>query len=276
MASNQGDPPSYEAATSTPSSHGQGAPKVRNGIPAQSRRSMEDEGRALPPGWVRQYDAREHHQFFIDTRSDPPRSIWQHPYDDDTYMSSLAPEERARIRGLHRVPSEADVEAESSDDDEHSHGHNAPLPPRSSEPPIGGVHKLGRRMKDKITGSTHEEREVGRRKRAEQEQQTYARHQMYRQAMSRALETGEPQLIGKDRNGRDVYIESPYGPGRPYGGNGYGYNPYNQGPYGNPNVRYMRPQQPYRRPYGYGYGGGLGLPLGMGILGGGLLAGSIF
>jgi hypothetical protein len=245
---------------------------------------MEDESRPLPPGWVRQYDAKEHHQFFVDTNKNPPRSIWQHPYDDDVYMNSLSPEERAKIQGLHRVPTDADIAAESSDDDTH-HEHVQPeLPPRPSGNTSRGSdnRSFGRRMKDKLTGTTHEERARERAQREEEERQAYERHQMYRAAMAKAMETGQPQFIGKDRTGRDVYIEPPsgmgYGSGYPgqggYGNGGYGYNPYSQGPYTNPNARFIRPQAPYSRPYYGGYGGGLGLPIGLG-LGGGLLMGSM-
>ncbi|RDW64223.1 hypothetical protein BP5796_10725 [Coleophoma crateriformis] len=273
-------PPSYETAIAPPS-QGNAIPKIRNGIPHQTRRSMEDESRPLPEGWVRSYDPDSHHQFFVDTRRDPPASIWEHPYDNEAYLSSLSPEERAHIKGIHRVPSERDVEAESSDDENHAaDGRHPPLPPRSKEEPLGGVHKLGRRMKDKLTNSTHQEREVKREERAKEEQATYERHQKIRAAMSRAMETGEPQLLGKDKNGRDLYIEPPPGIGsgnRAYNG-GVGYSPYNNGRYGY-NSTYVRPQYPYHRPnrYGYGYGAGYGLPLGLGVgaLGGGLLLGGM-
>ncbi len=60
-------PPSYEAATASSSAApAQGIRRVstdspaartaRNGIPPDQRRSMEDEGRALPEGWVRSFD----------------------------------------------------------------------------------------------------------------------------------------------------------------------------------------------------------------------------
>lgn len=135
-----------------------------------------------------------------------------------------------------------------------------------------GVHKLGRKMKDKLTSTTHVEREQTRRQREEKERRIYEQHQMYRRAMSKAAQTGEPQCIGKDKSGRDVYIEPPMGMGgRGYAGNGYGYNPYSQGGYAPPNSRYIRPQGPYRRPYGGGYGGGYGMGMGMPLLlGGGL------
>jgi hypothetical protein len=242
---------------------------------------MEDEGRPLPHGWIRQHDPKTHHQFFVDTNVEPPRSIWHHPYDDKTYMSSLSPEERAKIQGLHRVPTNHDIIAAYSDDEQDHHDIPHELPPRPTNQPSKGIHRFGRRMKDKITNTTHEEREKMRAERAKAEQEAYERHQMYRQAMSRAMETGEPQLIGKDKEGKDVYIEPPYQggyPGQGYGGgygqNGYGYNPYTQGPYANPNARFLRPVDEYSRPYYGGYGGGLGLPIGLG-LGGGLLAGSL-
>lgn len=244
---------------------------------------MEDEARELPDGWVRQFDSKTHHQFFVDTRSDPPRSIWHHPYDDEQYMNSLSPAERSRISGLHRVPSEADVADESTDEEDH-HGE---LPPRQTDAPTG-IHKLGRKMKDKLTSSTHEERELQRQKRAEHERRLYEQHQHTRRCMARAMETGQPQLLGKDKDGHDVYIEPPegYGPnggyrGGRFGDNAYGVSPYAEGLYANPNARFVRPESPYNRPYGYGYGGGYGMPLGMPLgmmgmgLGGGLLMGGL-
>lgn len=247
------------------------------------RRSMEDEGRPLPEGWVRSYDPENDHQFYVDTTRDPPRSIWQHPYDDDTYLSSLPEKERARIRSLHQVPSHADIAAESSDDDDH-HGSqpfkgaeapgktvtSAPQAQSLDDRPKGGASRFGRKLKDKITNSTHEERESQRRERALQEQQLYERHRMIRQAMAEAMRTGQPQFIGKDpRTGQDLYVEPPNGPQLQPGASRI--NPYAQGPYTNPNARFVRPADPYSRPYGGGYGGGYGLPLAGGLLGGLLL-----
>ena len=281
-------PPSYTEAQASPSkpTHLEVPHKTRNGIPPHIRRSMEDEARPLPTGWVRQLDTKTQHQFFVDTASSPPRSIWHHPYDDDDYLSSLTEEERERVKSLHRVPTREDLEAESSDDD-HSHhvgeaGEGAGARVGREEEPKG-VHKLGRKMKDKITNSTHQEREARRRQREEEERQAYAQHIHLRNQMSKAAETGTPQLLGKDREGRDVYVEPPaygggygaYGGGG-YGGGGYGYSPYVQGgPYADPNTRFVRPQAPYERPYGGGYGGGYGLPL-LGLGGGLLLGGLLF
>ncbi|GME25148.1 ww rsp5 wwp protein [Neofusicoccum parvum] len=273
-------PPSYEAATNTTGSSSTPQRPPRNGIPAERRRSMEDEVRPLPAGWVRQYDQKSEHQFFVDTRSDPPRSIWHHPYDDEQYLASLPPAEVENITRLHRSISLQDITAESSDDDADDHKNKAQPAKQPGTSPKGsdevhGLHKLGRRIKDRLTHTDHAQREAQRRQRAEQERQAYAAHLAARRALSRALETGEPQYLCKDRDGRDVYIVPPRGVGAPSGA--YGYDPYAQGPFGGTaNARYLRPTTPYSRPYGYGYGGGYGFPLLGGFMGGALLGGLLF
>ena len=317
-----GPPPAYEEATGSKRNSTQARPfssssrldVPRNGIPTSHRRSMEDEGRSLPPGWVRQFDAKEAHQFFVDTDANPPRSIWHHPYDDEQYLSTLTSEERELLQSKDKPPSKADIAAESSADDSdiesplhkrppptsqprlQSSGpfSSSPLPPRpqNTQPshPPKGIHKIGRRFKDSLLGSNHEERAQERLRRAEEEREAHARYQQMRSAMVRAAETGQPQLLGKTAEGKDVYMEPPRND--PYGnplysqqqlaGNGapyQAYNPYIQGPYANPNnrfVAYPRPDYAYGRPGGYGYGGGLGLPLVGGLLGGALLGGILF
>ncbi|KAF2028708.1 hypothetical protein EK21DRAFT_101601 [Setomelanomma holmii] len=286
-------PPSYEAATGSSSAQAAPEPGIhrvstdgpghrteRNGIPPERRRSMEDEMRELPPGWVRSFDPQEGHQFFVDTTANPPRSIWVHPYDDEQFLSTLSPEERKKHSRMKRTMTLDDLAAEDSD--------NEDLPRRptskgktsgtaagsSSDPQPTGFHKFSRKLKDKITGQTHQEREQARIRRAEQERQAYLAHLRARQALMKAIETGQPQFLCKDQQGRDVYIEPPRGPYAPRGA--YGYNPYAQGPYTNPNMRIVRPAGPYGRPYGYGYGGGAGLPIAAGFLGGALLGGALF
>ena len=310
-------PPAYEDATrprtaayTRPTTYSSSShlDVPRNGIPALHRRSMEDEGRPLPPGWVRQFDTKEGHQFFVDTTANPPRSIWHHPYDDEQYLSTLSSEEREKLEATTRTPSHADIAAESSAD-ESDYGspskHPQPKPSASNPTPdlperphpqsqhvensgAGGLGKIGRKLKDKITASTHEERVRVRQRRAQEEQEAYARYQRIRTAMIQAAQTGQPQLLGKNADGQDVYIEPPrtdpygnYAYAGSYGGGGpyQAYNPYAQGPYANPNnrfVAYPRPNYAYGRPYGYGYGGGMGMPLMGGLLGGMMLGGLMF
>lgn len=232
---------------------------------------MEDEMRPLPEGWVRSYDPKSNHQFFVDTTKEPPRSIWHHPYDDDEYIDSLPEKERQRIRyELH------DAKKVGADDDEIRSSDNlAPTAsPYSAADQPKGIHKFGRKLKDKVTGTTHEEREERRRQEAIEEEQAYRLHLAYRDAMNRAIQTGQPQFLGKDREGKEIFIEPPNGQRAPPGA--YGYNPYAEGPYANPNARFIRPDYPYSRPYGGGYGGGYGLPLAGGLLGGALLGSLLF
>ena len=292
-------PPSYAQATgsSTASTRLQ-VPNARNNIPVHHRRSMEDENRPLPLGWVRQFDAQHEHQFFVDTTKDPPRSVWHHPYDDQQYLSTLSSEERERIQALSKTPSKRDTETMSTDGSVHedvgdskqdayprldkpSEAHASSSTAEGSSSQAAEQQqkpKLGRRLKDKLTGSTHEQRVAEREQRAREEEAQYEQYLHMRGAMKRAYQTGEPQFLGKDREGRDIYVEPPGGPdfAGQHRGNVY-VNPYNQGPYANPNARFIRPADPYYRPYGGGYGGGFGLPLavGGGLAGGLLLGGAL-
>ena len=248
-------------------------------MPASVRRSIEVEGRALPTGWVRSYDPEHNHQFFVDTTKDPPRSTWVHPYDDDEYLATLSTEERERIEeesmGRGHPPTKEDIIAGHSDveDDQPTSNHYpaGELPPRPGDKGKGKDKSFGRKFKDKVTGTTHEQREEIRRRRAEEERKMYQQHLKIRQAMGEAARTGQPVHVGKDSDGKDIYVEPPAPPPGPYGySGGYGVNPYRGGIYSTPNARYIRPPNPYARPAGYGYGGGYGLPL---ALGGGLMGG---
>lgn len=295
-------PPSYQQATGSSTASGAASSSTRpaaqsasstlkvpgqddekNGIPMSARRSMEDEGRPLPKGWVRTFDPASKHQFFVDTTKDPPRSIWMHPYDDEEYLSTLSGEERERIeedsmnRGRRDPPSKEDIIAAHSDaEDEEPTSATSTRPPNELPPRPDGKGKekdtrgFGRKFKDKVTGTTHEEREAQRRKRAEEERRMYEFHMKIRQAMATAQRTGQPQFVGKETDGKEIWVEPPnYSNPAGYRG-GYGYDPYRGGVYTTPNARYIRPPNPYARPYGGGYGGGYGLPL---ALGGGLLGG---
>ena len=227
---------------------------------------MEDEARPLPSGWIRQWDSKERHHFYVDTAANPPRSIWHHPYDDDDYLRGLSSEERERLQESDRLPSHKmhSMQGDSSEEDDPSSPYKpgAELPPRpTARDRKASKAGLGTRMKDKLTGTTKEERQAQRAKQAEEERKYYEMHQKYRQAMDEAMRTGQPVFVAKDKDGRDVYIEPPGGPGA----SGYAsqqgrsgaqmLNPYTNGPYANPNARFVRPQAQYARPMGYGYGG---------------------
>lgn len=290
-------PPSYALATGS-SATSQPTQSSHLEVPAPqaaSRKSMEDEARPLPTGWIRQWDTKEHHQFYVDTKADPPRSIWVHPLDDDETWRNLSSEEKERLQAEEAKLQHHHVAPESSKSSHHdtkppldTKPSQAPpehfpsdLPPRTSQsqPHVSGTQQkkgFTERLKDKVTGMTHEEREHERAVRAEEERQYYEMHARFRTALHRAQMTGQPQWFAKDRDGRDIFIEPPSGPGYGYGGygpRGVGYNPYTSGPYSNPNARFVRPSYAYGRP---GYGGGMALPVAGGLLGGAMLGGLLF
>ncbi|PWN40455.1 hypothetical protein IE81DRAFT_325566 [Ceraceosorus guamensis] len=299
-------PPSYDAAATAPARAGGANPNSASStpsrrpslIPAQDRRSMEDLGRPLPQGWVRQYDPRNRHHFYVDTTVNPPRSIWEHPLDDEQYKNahrgkgSKEPEVLAskRLSGYHTVDETTDEEGSRADPNagpsasasgtrqhETMGSHSANQDAQSgSKPAATGVKKFGQTMKNKMTGTTHAERVEKRRKQREAEEEAYRQHQAIRAALHRAAQTGQPQLLGRDQRGRDIFAQPPPSMD-PYAAPSLGYTPYQTEtayPYG-PGT-YAAPYGPYRRRPGYGYGGGMGLPIAGGLMGGLLLGGLLF
>ncbi|KAK4104412.1 hypothetical protein N658DRAFT_513314 [Parathielavia hyrcaniae] len=268
MATPSDQPPSYDQAV-------KGGPDAlpqeeRNGIPLHARRSMEDELRPLPEGWVREFDPETQHQFFVDTKASPPRSIWHHPYDDDDYLASLPSQERDTIVATHsaphRKPSSADIAAEDTDAEDDS--EDASKQHEHDKTKGEKVKSLGRRLKDHLTGSTHEQRAADRERRAEAEKELYRQHRMLRQAMITAMRTGRPQSFGRDSNGTELFLEPP-GHTFPGVARVKRLSPYfSEVVYEGHGGRYGRPMAPYGRVVGRGYGGGLGYPMMMPMMGG--------
>ncbi|RKF72658.1 putative ww rsp5 wwp protein [Golovinomyces cichoracearum] len=285
-------PPPY---TSRPSYDNNNRNQTEDNLPRSSpslspsaRRSMEDEFRPLPEHWIRQYDVRSGHQFFVDTSQIPPRSIWHHPYDDTIYISSLPQPERLKIENLGKrshISLGTSTISPSSVQTQRDEYHES----------FSGIQNFGRRLKDAILNSTHDERIKARKDRERMEIELYRQHQHIRAKMSEAIQTGKPQLIGKDSEGKDVWIDTPKTYNSNMGGNyssllgasltmsgrefcgrnKHVFNPYGSGLSYGSDSRYARPQAPYQRPIGIRYGGGMGLPLGVGIAGG-MIGGLMF
>ncbi|GAA5976106.1 hypothetical protein JCM21900_006778, partial [Sporobolomyces salmonicolor] len=149
-----------------------------SGIPSDERRSMDDAMRPLPEGWRREFDPTTEHFFYVEVTANPPRSIWTHPYDP------LDPEPL-----VSRLPSRLpQPEYLSSHPGDKSHSriyalppgpppapHPAPTSPTPEKQPAADAGKakpkddrtFGRKMKDKLTGTTHEQRVAQRRRQAE-------------------------------------------------------------------------------------------------------------
>ncbi|KAG9036284.1 hypothetical protein FRB95_009432 [Tulasnella sp. JGI-2019a] len=83
MASiNEPPPPKYHRRESDPD--------LKRSISQVQHMSMEDEKRHLPEGWVRQFDTKSSHYFYVDTRANPSRSIWVHPFEDLQWQKETA------------------------------------------------------------------------------------------------------------------------------------------------------------------------------------------
>ncbi len=92
---------SSDSVSSTVSSDG----GFKSGVPEDDRRSMDDEMRDLPKGWVRCFDSKwipssstkwsslnrnlfsSGHHFYVDEAT--KRSSWIHPYDDAEFLQTL-------------------------------------------------------------------------------------------------------------------------------------------------------------------------------------------
>ncbi|KAK4050820.1 hypothetical protein OIV83_003242 [Microbotryomycetes sp. JL201] len=210
----------------------------------------------LPPGWRREFSSEHERFFYVDTNAKPPRSIWTHPYQDPVYLNSLSEKERKEILGDNPPPAVPDATGANSSHGNFSHLHQpSGSGTSSSKTQDKKDRSLGRKMKDKITGTTHEQRVAERKRRKEQEMKQYQQYIMARQ-----------QLLEAQRSGRYVPMYAP--PAGPFSRPVYGYpgSMYGQyGYYGSPYGGYG-----YRRP---GYGGP-GMAAGGGLLGG-LLVGSL-
>ncbi|KAM7202635.1 hypothetical protein V8F20_004424 [Naviculisporaceae sp. PSN 640] len=297
--------PTYEQATRSRSSTAspiveENDTTEHNGIPLRTRRSMEDELRPLPDRWVRTFDPATQHQFFVDTVSSPTRAIWHHPYDDDVYMSTLSQNERDSINAS--FPNNPYAEPDETRDivpngDAHTSKHgNQSLPSRPTQD-YDHHRSLGRKLKDTLTGHLHRGRNQdttipnptypGNANPSEQklqrdashstpssseqnsheseEREMHRQHLLLRRGMSAAMNTSKPQLLGRDQNGTNVYLEPPghmfpgvdtsrVKPLSPYLNEVfYEHDPSNQdGDFPGPEGRYLRPRGEM---YGFAYGG---------------------
>ncbi|KAL8277981.1 hypothetical protein RQP46_009613 [Phenoliferia psychrophenolica] len=232
-------------------------PDLDDPIPNDERASMEEEYRELPEGWVRQYS--QNHAFYVDTAANPPRSIWTHPYDDIEYLRSLPESSEVRqhyIAEFHEAQKQEKGNTKVSEDRKGSDPRlYAPSASSGGNAAAGSSsagasdekkddRSMGRKIKDKMTGTNHDQRVRARREQKEQELKQYQQFVMRRE-----------QLIQAQRN-----------------------NPHNYAP---PMQGYPGASRGYRAGGGYGYGGGgyggrrgMG-PMGYGAMGmgGGLMGG---
>ncbi|KAJ9108747.1 hypothetical protein QFC21_000067 [Naganishia friedmannii] len=238
----------------------------------EARKSMDDEYRELPEGWIRCFDKNTNHHFYVDVATE--RSSWLHPYDDPVYLSSLpdthpanpnsevARAARAKHEEIAKTVQQKKPATGSSSSsgrqDVHSAAQAAMAGGSASRP--REERSMGGKLKDKLLGSTKEERRKAKLEQQARDRKAAEEYLARRKALMEK-QANDPRLQG-------YYSSSPYrysAPMDPYRsrydvmyGPRYGYRP----GYGG----YMS------NGYGYGYGGGLGMGgLGMGLGGGAML-----
>ncbi|GLB36016.1 hypothetical protein LshimejAT787_0303040 [Lyophyllum shimeji] len=148
--------------------------------------------RPLPDGWIRQIDQQSGHPFYVDTKADPPRSVWVHPYEDEQYLNEH-PEAREKIARTSESSSQTRT--------------FSPIP-ENNVPRTRKRGFLGK-IKDKLIG-TKEERELAKRRAELLEEQ---RRQQWLAQAARAPQLGGPQYgYGQPQYG---YGQQQYGYGQP-------------------------------------------------------------
>jgi hypothetical protein len=154
---------------------------------------MSSDDLPLPYGWIREFDPKSNHPFWVrsyvlglnflrqhpllisalqvDTKADPPRAIWTHPYDDEQYLREH-PDVREKVESLARQQQDS-KDSPSSNSRRHSfNGHDSAsmVPENDAANPNSskkGKEKRGffGKLKDKAIG-TKEEREAYKKEQA--------------------------------------------------------------------------------------------------------------
>ncbi|KAL1670434.1 hypothetical protein GGF50DRAFT_109409 [Schizophyllum commune] len=202
----------------------------------------------LPEGWTRQM--HEGTPFYVDTRANPPRSIWVHPYEDEQFLR-----ENPGVRpGGARRPSVSPQPSPGGDRGLFGSSHNY-------QPPMGQPSKHGKAaLVEKLI------KKVMHSKSGHHQQQQY-----YPSSQGMSSHYARPQHGGMGG--------SPFGGGGPGMGMGMGHGPghhghqgFGGGGMGGGGPMFVQQGRPHRR-MGGGMGG-MGMPL-MGGMAGGLLLGEM-
>ncbi|KDQ63411.1 hypothetical protein JAAARDRAFT_29443 [Jaapia argillacea MUCL 33604] len=255
----------------------------------------------LPSGWAQEWDPNQNHPFWVDTKANPPRAIWTHPYEDEQYLDEH-PEVRQKVLAQLKASGVPDSDNgglgpppayDDKDSRRHSYaGDESPKTERPSyerhattPPPEGkgkGKAKEAQKrgffgkMKDKAIGTKEEREEAKRQQKILDAEREKRRQELMKQRMEMMQ-----QRYGQGYPGQSA-SSSRYGPptGNPYamsmGGNPYysnGPDPYGYGGYGGGYGGGFGGGYGRRRGGGFG-GGGLAVPL-LGGLAGGLLLGDV-
>ncbi|KAL7422381.1 hypothetical protein Q5752_003027 [Cryptotrichosporon argae] len=239
------------------------------GLDEDGRRSMDDERRDLPEGWVRCFDPKEQHHFYVDTRT--KRATWVHPYDDAEFLRSLP-----RSHPAHPDSHEAQAVRKRSEDEktlldkaraaEAAGGAGAPGPSGAAATSSAVTGKVkGAQTATNAHGDAHgdeHDRNWFQKKKDQligtKEERAQAKGDKRRQrkeAHERALKAQADYIKRRDELIKKQLQNDPsirmY-----YAGDPFAYAP--------PLTPYSRTGGLYSSPYGYGYSGGYGRRYGYG------------
>lgn len=239
----------------------------------------------LPYGWVKEYDPATEHPFYVDTKSNPPRSIWVHPYEDQQYLDEH-PEVREKVGNLMKQ-----VETDRAREELTSPNPTTPVRrssfsgrdnddmrdgPSAGSAAVVDANKSAKKrgflskMKDKAIG-TREEREAYKRELArvdaERRKQREEALRLQRAAWKKQQEEYARQQAQYAQQ-HPQYAQHPQYYQQAGPSYGYRYGPPAGVPYGYGQPGYQQ------RSNGFGGAGGSGLAL-LGGLAGGLLLGDL-
>jgi len=215
---------------------------------------MQTDRYPLPFGWVKEFDQASGNSFYVDTKANPPRSIWTHPYQDAEFLKAH-PDVREKINVDGIGGSESNLPPPSFEESQrrHSFGEasSSSKPQSTSTSPAKLKKRTDRgflgKLKDKTIG-TKEEREAEKKRKQEEDR---VRMEAQRQHMQQIMMARQQHYANQPQHGHGFMP-----PGPQYGG-GYGAYGSNR-----------------RRGGGGGGMGGMGLPI-LGGLAGGLLLGEM-
>jgi len=208
---------------------------------------MQPERYPLPFGWTKEFDQTSGQPFYVDTKANPPRSIWTHPYEDREYLRAhpdIREEFNANGSGDSDLPpsfEESQRRHSNGDPWRHSNGgsrrHSNGGPRRRSSggpsspsqpqpisaPATGSKKRKGRglfgKLKDKAVG-TKEEREAEWRRRQEEDR---LRQEAQRQRVQQMIMARQQLYANQPQHGHGPAIMgSGYGSHRRRQGGGMG------------------------------------------------------
>ena len=199
------------------SSHLQ-VPQAKNGIPRSSPSARWKIYRDHSQRAGCDIRCKESHQFFVNTKEDPPSPTGSTLLDIPEILNSLSSEARRGYRTREQAP-KANITSLPIIPKTNPTTTEPAFPPRlwtqtRYEEVVWRAVQGQSHRHEAIKNESRIDRSALARNKNTDERST----RELRQAMQRAQMTGQPQFFAKDKNGRNVYIELPGGPGMGYGG----------------------------------------------------------